>query len=85
MAAYIRGYRWHEENPDSEDFLIKAARDYADKQTAPGSVVDMLANQAAHVSLGLSARFPDINDAVRHLCAMTDEFLDIDTYDPEKM
>jgi hypothetical protein len=30
-AAYERGYRWGQENPDSRPFLNKAAYDYADK------------------------------------------------------
>jgi hypothetical protein len=30
-AAYKRGAGWTWENPDSEQFICKAARDYADK------------------------------------------------------
>lgn len=33
MDAYLRGYAWAGENPDSADFVYKAAYDYADKVT----------------------------------------------------
>lgn len=35
MDAYIRGYRWRGDNPDSGAYLHKAAYDYADKKTSP--------------------------------------------------
>lgn len=29
--AYLRGIQWIKENPDSENFAVKASLDYADK------------------------------------------------------
>ena len=36
-AAYLRGYQWAKENPDSTEFAAKAAYDYADKETSQQS------------------------------------------------
>jgi hypothetical protein len=30
-AAYVRGWEWRGENPESEEYLSKASYDYADK------------------------------------------------------
>ena len=83
MDAYIRGYAWGLENPDSQAFVHKAAYDYADKETAPNTPMDRLANQAAHVRLGLAIRTVDITGSVEVLCDMIDELVP-DTHNPEK-
>jgi hypothetical protein len=43
--AYVRGYRWAQENPDSEDFLAKASYDYADKKTGTINLTAALGGQ----------------------------------------
>jgi hypothetical protein len=35
IAAYERGAAWTTENPNSSEYVKKAARDYADKITSP--------------------------------------------------
>ena len=35
IAAYERGAEWTRENPNSPEYVKKAARDYADKITSP--------------------------------------------------
>lgn len=47
MDAYMRGYAWRAENPDSDEFLPKAAYDYSDRITgAPKEVTtqDLIAS-----------------------------------------
>lgn len=54
QAAYIRGYSWSLENPDSQAFVHKAAYDYADKATSQNFSADEareLKQQANSVSM----------------------------------
>jgi hypothetical protein len=37
IAAYKRGAEWERENPNSSEYVNKAARDYADKITSPAN------------------------------------------------
>lgn len=83
MDAYVRGYSWGLENPDGQAFIHKAAYDYADKGTAPNTPFDRLANQAAHVRLGMAIERVDITRAVEVLCDMIDELVP-STHNPEK-
>ena len=41
MDAYMRGYAWRAENPDSDEFLPKAAYDYSDKTMGAHSDDDL--------------------------------------------
>lgn len=83
MDAYIRGYARALENPDSQAFVHKAAYDYADKETAPNTPMDRLANQAAHVRLGMAIGKVDITESVKELCDMINALVP-ETHNPEK-
>lgn len=75
MDAYIRGFHWALENGVAANGIHKAAYDYADKNTSPGTLLDMLANQAAHVRLGMKTR-QDVTEATKILIDMVEEFVD---------
>lgn len=76
MDAYIRGNAWAHENGLNAEGLAKAAYDYADKETGLGTALDLIANQAAHVRLGMAIGKVDVRDATLELLSMIDAYVD---------